>query len=135
MAICGRIVSWPAWQRWVFKPLTLILLLLLAWQAPMFDAISYLVLAGPVRLVAGRCVDAVAAPTSAVRHWRILPVAPAVHPLFRQPDDAVVLLAIAVSAAGVGRVADCGDLDASGRAALADMHFYRHDAHDGLAGR
>lgn len=36
----------PAWQRWVFKPLTLILLLLLAWQAPMFDAISYLVLAG-----------------------------------------------------------------------------------------
>ena len=36
----------PTWQRWVFKPLTLLLLLLLAWQAPMFDAISYLVLAG-----------------------------------------------------------------------------------------
>lgn len=36
----------PAWQRWVFKPVTLLLLLLLAWQAPMFDAISYLVLAG-----------------------------------------------------------------------------------------
>ena len=33
----------PTWQRWVFKPLTLLLLLLLAWQAPMFDAISYLV--------------------------------------------------------------------------------------------
>lgn len=32
----------PAWQRWVFKPVTLLLLLLLAWQAPMFDAISYL---------------------------------------------------------------------------------------------
>jgi uncharacterized membrane protein YhhN len=32
--------------RWVFKPVTLILLLLLAWQAPMFNAISYLVLAG-----------------------------------------------------------------------------------------
>lgn len=29
-----------------FKPLTLLLLLLLARQAPMFDAISYLVLAG-----------------------------------------------------------------------------------------
>ena len=25
----------PTWQRWVFKPLTLLLLLLLAWQAPM----------------------------------------------------------------------------------------------------
>ena len=36
----------PTWQRWLFKPLTLLLLLLLAWQAPMFDAISYLVLAG-----------------------------------------------------------------------------------------
>ncbi|MGL5699011.1 MAG: lysoplasmalogenase [Kluyvera sp.] len=36
----------PAWQRWVFKPITLILLLFLAWQAPMFNAISYLVLAG-----------------------------------------------------------------------------------------
>ncbi|MCZ4136397.1 hypothetical protein BZG24_31520, partial [Escherichia coli] len=32
----------PAWRRWVFKPVTLILLLLLAWQAPMFNAISYL---------------------------------------------------------------------------------------------
>lgn len=29
----------PAWRRWVFKPVTLILLLLLAWQAPMFNAI------------------------------------------------------------------------------------------------
>lgn len=28
----------PAWQRWVFKPLTLLLLALLAWQAPMFNA-------------------------------------------------------------------------------------------------
>ena len=36
----------PAWQRWVFKPLTLLLLALLAWQAPMFNAVSYLVLAG-----------------------------------------------------------------------------------------
>jgi uncharacterized membrane protein YhhN len=36
----------PTWQRWLFKPVTLILLLLLAWQAPMFNAISYLVLAG-----------------------------------------------------------------------------------------
>ncbi len=36
----------PAWQRWAFKPITLILLLFLAWQAPMFNAISYLVLAG-----------------------------------------------------------------------------------------
>ncbi|SPX09364.1 inner membrane protein [Escherichia coli] len=47
MAICGciRIVGQPG-NAGVFKPLTLLLLLLLAWQAPMFDAISYLVLAG-----------------------------------------------------------------------------------------
>ena len=35
----------PTWQRWVFKPLTLLLLLLLAWQAPMFDAIQRLMYA------------------------------------------------------------------------------------------
>ncbi len=36
----------PTWQRWVFKPLTLLLRLFLAWQAPMCDASSELVLAG-----------------------------------------------------------------------------------------
>ncbi|BDH44214.1 lysoplasmalogenase [Salmonella enterica subsp. enterica serovar Choleraesuis] len=36
----------PSWQRWVFKPLTLLLLALLAWQAPFFSITSYLVLAG-----------------------------------------------------------------------------------------
>lgn len=36
----------PTWQRWVFKPITLILLLFLALQAPMFNAIGYLVVAG-----------------------------------------------------------------------------------------
>ena len=36
----------PAWQRWLFIRVTLLLLLLLAWQAPMFNAVSYLVLAG-----------------------------------------------------------------------------------------
>ncbi|MEA1063052.1 lysoplasmalogenase [Erwinia sp. HR93] len=36
----------PAWQRWIFKPVTLLLLLMLAWQAPMFSATGYLVVAG-----------------------------------------------------------------------------------------
>ncbi|STM47866.1 inner membrane protein [Escherichia coli] len=58
----------PTGNGWVFKPLTLLLLLLLAWQAPMFDAISYLVLAGAVRLTAGRCANPVATSTSDVRH-------------------------------------------------------------------
>lgn len=37
--------SWrgPVWQRWLFKPVTLLLLLLLAWQAPMSGPMSYLV--------------------------------------------------------------------------------------------
>lgn len=43
----------PAWQRWVFKPLTLLLLLLLAWQAPMFEATGYLILAGLLATLAG----------------------------------------------------------------------------------
>lgn len=36
----------PRWQRWLFKPLTLLLLLLLAWQAPVLNVYSYLILLG-----------------------------------------------------------------------------------------
>lgn len=43
----------PVWQRWLFKPVTLLLLLMLAWQAPMFSATGYLVLAGLLASLAG----------------------------------------------------------------------------------
>ncbi|AFJ45314.1 lysoplasmalogenase [Shimwellia blattae] len=43
----------PAWQRWIFKPITLLLLLMLAWQAPVFTPLYYLVLAGLVASLAG----------------------------------------------------------------------------------
>lgn len=43
----------PVWQRWLFKPLTLLLLLLLAWQAPMFTVTGYLVVAGLAASLAG----------------------------------------------------------------------------------
>ena len=95
----------PTWQRWVFKPLTLLLLLLLAWQAPMFDAISYLVLAG---LCASLLGDALT----------LLP---------RQR----LLYAIG----GSGRAVTGDYLDAAGRVSLAYLHVYRHDAGDGVAGR
>lgn len=36
----------PRWQRWVFKPVTLLLLLLLAWQAPILGPAGYLVVLG-----------------------------------------------------------------------------------------
>lgn len=36
----------PRWQRWVFKPVTLLLLLLLAWSAPNIQANGYLILLG-----------------------------------------------------------------------------------------
>ncbi len=41
------------WQRWLFKPLTLLLLLLLGWQAPLASPTGYLVLAGLVATLAG----------------------------------------------------------------------------------
>ncbi|EGZ7023195.1 lysoplasmalogenase [Cronobacter sakazakii] len=41
------------WQRWIFKPLTLLLLLLLGWQAPLASPTGYLVLAGLVATLAG----------------------------------------------------------------------------------
>lgn len=45
----------PVWQRWVFKPVTLLLLLLLALQAPLPGATGYLIIAG---LLASLLADA-----------------------------------------------------------------------------
>jgi len=43
----------PAWQKWVFKPVTLLLLLLLALQAPLPDPTGYLIIAGLLASLAG----------------------------------------------------------------------------------
>lgn len=124
----------PTWQRWVFKPLTLLLLLLLAWQAPMFDAISYLVLAG---LCASLLGDAL----TLLPRQRLMYAIGAfflshlLYHLFRQSDDALFLLASATGVAGSGRAVTGDYLDASGRVSLAYLHVYRHDAGDGVAGR
>ncbi len=123
----------PAWQRWVFKPLTLLLLALLAWQAPMFNAVSYLVLAGLLASLLGDALTLLPRQRLlyAVGH---LPVASAVYHLLRQPNDAVVLLAFAVGAGGAGGVADCRDLDATGRATHRYLYLYWYHADDGLDG-
>ena len=36
----------PQWQRWLFKPVTLLLLVAWAWQAPTLNTTDYLILAG-----------------------------------------------------------------------------------------
>lgn len=43
----------PGWQRWLFKPLTLVLLLVLAFQAPVDSLTGYLVLAGLLASLVG----------------------------------------------------------------------------------
>lgn len=43
----------PQWQRWVFKPVTLLLLLGWAWQAPMLQTTDYLILLGLLATLAG----------------------------------------------------------------------------------
>ncbi len=43
----------PRWQRWVFKPVTLLLLLLLAWQAPVLSAAGYLIVLGLLATLIG----------------------------------------------------------------------------------
>ncbi|VDY37095.1 putative enzyme yhhN [Salmonella enterica subsp. enterica serovar Daytona] len=50
-----------------FKPVTLLLLLLLAWQAPMFGRHQLSCVGRTVRLAGRRCVNALAASTPAVR--------------------------------------------------------------------
>ncbi|STI53034.1 inner membrane protein [Escherichia coli] len=125
----------PTWQRWVFKPLTLLLLLLLAWQAPMFDAISYLVLAGLCASLLGDALTLLPRQRLMYAIGAFFPLAPAVHHLFRQSDDALFLLASTTGAAGSGCAVTGDYLDAPGRVPLAYLHVYRHDAGDGVAGR
>ncbi|MEC5319549.1 lysoplasmalogenase [Brenneria populi subsp. brevivirga] len=36
----------PVWQRWLFKPVTLLLLLALAWQTPLLSVPGYLIVVG-----------------------------------------------------------------------------------------
>ncbi|UWS29178.1 lysoplasmalogenase [Erwinia pyrifoliae] len=43
----------PQWQRWVFKPVTLLLMLAWAWQAPVLKTTDYLILAGLIATLAG----------------------------------------------------------------------------------
>lgn len=43
----------PHWQRWVFKPLTLVLLLYLAWLAPTLGIPGYLIVLGLLATLAG----------------------------------------------------------------------------------
>ncbi len=81
----------PTLERLGFKPLTLLLLLLLAWQAPMFEPISSSGVAGLCASLLGRCANpgchAQRPRTPSAR----FPLAPAVHHLFRQSDDALFL--------------------------------------------
>lgn len=43
----------PQWQRWVFKPVTLLLLVALAWQSPTLTTTDYLIIFGLVATLAG----------------------------------------------------------------------------------
>lgn len=124
----------PAWQRWFFKPVTLLLLLLLAWQAPMFDAISYLVLAGLCASLVGDALTLLPRQRLLYAVGAFFLIASALHHLLCQPNDVVVLLAAAAGVTDSRRVAYRRYLDATGGATLAGMYFYRHDAGHGLAG-
>lgn len=124
----------PAWRRWVFKPVTLILLLLLAWQAPMFNAISYLVLAGLCASLLGdaltllprqRVMYAVGAFFLSHLLYTIW-FASQLTLSFFWPLPLVLL---------VFGPANGGDLESAGRDENAGADLYRNDAGNGLAGR
>ncbi|SQI34572.1 YhhN-like protein [Leminorella richardii] len=48
----------PRWQRWAFKPVTMLLMLLWAWQSPELTGVSYLI---PIGLLASLAADIVQA--------------------------------------------------------------------------
>ena len=113
----------PAWQRWLFKPVTLLLLLLLAWQAPMFNAVSYLVLAG-------LCASLIGDALTLLPRQRLLYAVGAFflsHLLYTIYFASQMTLSFFWPLPLVLLVA-------SGRDAFAGLHVYRHDAGDGVAG-
>ncbi len=113
----------------------LILLLLLAWQAPMFNAISYLVLAG---LCASLLGDAL----TLLPRQRVMYAVGAFflsHLLYTIWFASQLTLSffwpLPLGAAGIRRPANGGDLESAGRDENAGADLYRNDAGNGLAGR
>ena len=43
----------PQWQRWLFKPITLLLMVGWAWQAPVLKPTDYLIIAGLIATLVG----------------------------------------------------------------------------------
>ena len=119
----------PAWQRWLFKPVTLLLLLLLAWQAPMFNAVSYLVLAG-------LCASLIGDALTLLPRQRLLYAVGAFflsHLLYTIYFASQMTLSffwpLPLVLLVIGAL-----LVASGRDASPGLYVYRHDAGDGVAG-
>lgn len=124
----------PAWQRWVFKPVTLLLLLLLAWQAPMFDAISYLVLAG-------LCASLVGDALTLLPRQRLLYAVGAFflsHLLYTIYFASQMTLSffwpLPLALLIVGALLIAVIWTRLEESTLAGMYFYRHDSGHGLAG-
>jgi uncharacterized membrane protein YhhN len=123
----------PVWQRWVFKPVTLLLLLLLAWQARC--------LMPSATLLAGLCASLIGDALTLLPRQQLLYaigaffLAHLLYTIYFATQMSLSSSGRCRGAAGCWRRADCGDLVASGRAAFTRLHIYRHDAGDGLAGR
>ncbi len=126
MAICGCIVSGPTWQRWVFKPLTLLLLLLRPGKRRCSTPLAIWCWQG-CALTAGRCANPVATSTSDVRHRAFF----LSHLLY------TIYFASQMTLFSSGLCHWCcwfwvrcywRLLDAAGRVPLAYLHVYRHDA-------
>ena len=125
----------PRWQGWVFKPVTLLLLLLLAWQAPVIGTNGYLIVLG---LLATLVADALlllprerylyAIGAFFLSHLLYtLSFASQMSFTFFWPLPAVLVVVGACSA---------GDyLEPTGGNALGGDDVYRHDATDGVGRR
>ena len=52
----------PRWQRWLFKPVTFLLMLAWAWQAPVRSVTDYLLIGGLVAAMAGGVLSLLSRP-------------------------------------------------------------------------
>ncbi len=130
MAICGCIVSWANWQRWVFKPLTLLLLLLLAWQRRCSTPLAIWCWQGCAPHC-GRCANPVATSTSDVRHRRVF-LSHLLYTIYFASQMTLSFFCLCHWCCWFWARCYWRLSGRAGRVSLAYLHVYRHDAGDGV---
>ncbi len=124
MAICGCTYRGPTWQRWVFKPLTLLLLCCWPGKRRCSTPLAIWCWRG-VCLTAGRCANPVATSTSDVPIGAFF-LSHLLYTIYFASQMRSLSSGLCHWCCWFWVRCYCDYLDAAGRVPLAYLHVYRH---------